>query len=74
MGMSFDTINGSIGKIAASRDVSLSKTLSELGESPGITDVLKVQQDFQMWSMAVQMQSSISQQFAQTVKDVVNKI
>ena len=72
-GLTFDSINSSIGLVTTSRETSLKQLISGLGESPTTADMLNMQQQIQQWSMMVEIQSTITKQIADSLKGVIQK-
>lgn len=73
-GLTFDSINSTVSKVAASREAALKKTLSEMGDSPSTGDLLKMQQEVQQWSMFTQIQSTLVKEVSDTIKGILQKI
>ena len=73
-GLTFNSISSTISQVAASREASLKKTLSEMGDSPSTGDLLKVQQEVQQWSMFTQIQSTLVKEVGDILKSIIQKV
>ena len=73
-GLTFESINSTVSRVAASREASLKKTLSEMGESPSTGDLLKMQQEVQQWTMFTQIQSTLVKEVGDTIKGILQKV
>lgn len=71
--ITFDSISGSIAKITESREASLKTTLEGMGQSPSTSDMLKMQQEVQQWSIYTQIQSTIVKEVSDALKGVIQK-
>ncbi len=72
-GLSANFINETVGVVTTGREAELKKTLSELGESPSLTEMLKVQQQLQQWGMFAQIQSTLVKEVSDALKNVIQK-
>ena len=72
-GLSANFINETVGVDTTGREAELKKTLSELGESPSLTEMLKVQQQLQQWGMFAQIQSTLVKEVSDALKNVIQK-
>lgn len=72
-GLTFDSINSSIAQVTTTREAALKQTISGLGESPTTSDMLKMQQEIQQWSMFTQIQSTIVKELSDAMKGVIQK-
>ena len=73
-GLTVESINSTVSRVAASREASLKKTLSEMGESPSTGDLLKMQQEMQQWTMFTQIQSTLVKEVGDTIKGILQKV
>lgn len=72
-GLTFDSINSSIAQVTTTREAALKQTIGGLGESPSTSDMLKMQQEIQQWSMFTQIQSTIVKELSDAMKGVIQK-
>ncbi len=72
-GLTFDSINASIAQVTTRREAALKDTISGLGDSPSTTDMLRMQQEIQQWTMFTQIQSTIVKEVSDAMKGVIQK-
>jgi hypothetical protein len=74
-GLDLGAINGTMNNLLTSTETSLSTLMSTIGAeaSPSITDMLSLQQGLQNWSVSVESTSTITKDFFDSLKEVLQK-
>jgi type III secretion protein F len=71
-GVNFSHITDTIGKKADSLSQELS-TLNAQGDKTSTTDLMKIQQKMQEWSLVTQLQSTMIKEVGDALKGIVQK-
>lgn len=76
-GLNFNAINDTIYKSIATQESKLRNTISGISTDAdgnvSQTDLLKMQQETQQWTMLIDLQSTITKQIADSLKGVIQK-
>jgi hypothetical protein len=74
-GIDLGTINGTMNNLLTSTDNNLNTLMTTIGakDSPSITDMLSLQQGLQNWSVSIQASSTITKDFFDSLKEVLQK-
>lgn len=75
-GLSLNQINRTIYQGLSTQESRLRDTLSRIGGADGSvtqTDMLRMQQEIQQWSILVDIQSTITKQLSDSIKGVIQK-
>ena len=74
-GLNFDNVNKSIYEGIRTQETKLQTTISTIGSKAdgavSQSDMLLMQQQIQQWSMMVEIQSTITKQIADSLKDIL---
>ena len=72
--MTFNAISSTIAQVASTRESSLKTTISEMGDNPSPGDLLKVQQEVQLWTMFTQIHSTLIKELGDILKSIIQKV
>ncbi|HLU14358.1 MAG TPA: EscF/YscF/HrpA family type III secretion system needle major subunit [Burkholderiaceae bacterium] len=75
-GLSLNQINRTIYQGLSTQESRLRDTLSRIGGADGSvsqTDMLRMQQEIQQWSILVDIQATITKQLSDSIKSVIQK-
>ncbi len=74
-GLDLGLINGTMNNLLTSTETNLNTLMTTIGAkySPSITDMLSLQQGLQNWSVSVQASSTITKDFFDSLKEVLQK-
>jgi type III secretion apparatus needle protein len=74
-GIDLDSINGSLNQLTQSTETTLNNLMTTVGakDSPSVTDMLALQQGLQNWSVTIQTSSTVTKDFFDTLKEVLQK-
>lgn len=75
-GLSLDHVNRTVYQGLRTQEARLRDTLAAIGNADGTvdqTDMLRMQQEVQQWSMLVEIQSTITKQISDSIKSVIQK-
>ncbi|MGV3678134.1 EscF/YscF/HrpA family type III secretion system needle major subunit [Acidovorax sp.] len=72
-GINFNNLNNTLGKVSQTREAELQSTITSMDDSATTTDLLKLQQQIQQWTMFTQIQSTVVKEVADTMKGVIQK-
>lgn len=71
--MNIDYINQTVGAALNRREADLRSTLEGMGENPSTKDMLLMQQSVQMWTLLVNLQSTIVKEMSEAMKGVIQR-
>lgn len=76
-GMNFNALNDTIYSSIRSQETKLRSTISSISTDAdgniSQTDLLKLQQQTQQWTIMIELQSTITKQIADSIKGVIQK-
>lgn len=72
-GINFNTLNSTLGKVSQTREAELQTTITGMDDSATTTDLLRLQQQIQQWTMFTQIQSTVVKEVADAMKGVIQK-
>ena len=72
-GINFNNLNNTLGKVSQTREAELQSTITSMDDSATTTDLLKLQQQIQQWTMFTQIQSTVVKEVADTMKGVIQR-
>ncbi|HLU79774.1 EscF/YscF/HrpA family type III secretion system needle major subunit [Yanghanlia caeni] len=76
-GLNFNAINNTIYNSIRTQETRLRDTISSLNTNSdgniSQTDLLKLQQQTQQWTMMIELQSTITKQIADSLKGIIQK-
>lgn len=74
-GIDLGTINGALGHLQQSSEDTLNNLLTTIGskDSPSVTDMVALQQGLQNWSVTMEANSTITKDFFDTLKEILQK-
>lgn len=75
-GLSLNHVNSTVFQGLRTQEARLRDTLAGIGNADGTvdqTDMLRMQQEIQQWSMLVDIQSTITKQISDSIKSVIQK-
>ncbi|MFN9473104.1 EscF/YscF/HrpA family type III secretion system needle major subunit [Acidovorax sp.] len=58
-GINFNNLHNTLGKVSQTREAELQSTITSMDDSATTTDLLKLQQQIQQWTMFTQIQSTV---------------
>jgi hypothetical protein len=73
MALSFDTITSFSANVVAVNEANIASTISAMGPNPTTMDLLNMQTQLTKWTMATEMQSSITKTLGDALKGVIQK-
>jgi hypothetical protein len=73
MALSFDTITSFSANVVAVNEANIATTISAMGPNPTTMDLLNMQTQLTKWTMATEMQSSITKTLGDALKGVIQK-
>lgn len=74
-GVDIGFINSTLNQVVQSTEGSLNTLLTTIGskDSPSVTDMLSLQQGLQNWTVTVQASSTVTKDFYDAIKEVIQK-
>ncbi|MBB6562925.1 type III secretion protein F [Acidovorax soli] len=72
-GINFNNLNNTLGKVSQAREAELQNTITSMDDSATTTDLLRLQQQIQQWTMFTQIQSTVVKEVADAMKGVIQK-
>jgi type III secretion apparatus needle protein len=74
-GIDLGTINGSLSHLSQATEDNLNNLLTTIGakDSPSVTDMLSLQQGLQNWSVTIESSSTVTKDFFDTLKEILQK-
>ena len=73
MALSFDTNTSFSANVVAVNEANIASTISAMGPNPTTMDLLNMQTQLTKWTMATEMQSSITKTLGDALKGVIQK-
>lgn len=74
--LSLDHVNRTVYQGISAQEAKLRDTLARIGNADGSvsqTDMLRMQQEVQQWTMLIDVQSTITKQISDSIKSVIQK-
>jgi len=76
-GLNFNNLNNAIYNSISTQEAKLRETIESLGKDAdgnvSQTDLLKLQQETQQWTMMIELQSTLTKQIADSLKGIIQK-
>jgi type III secretion protein F len=72
-GLTMDFIDKAVFNSLQKKESDLQAAIQKAGDNPSTTDLLILQQGIQEWSMMISLQSTLTKQFSDTMKEVIQK-
>lgn len=73
MGLSFDTITNFSANVVAVNEANIAATIEAMGPNPTTMQLLNMQTQLTKWTMATEMQSSITKTLGDALKGIIQK-
>lgn len=72
-GISLSSITTDIGAIASAAESNLKTTITNLPTNPSTSDLLVIQSQVQQWTLATDIQSTITKTLGDALKGIIQK-
>ena len=73
MALSFDTVTSFSANVVAVNEANIASTIAGMGPNPTTMDLLNMQTQLTKWTMATEMQSSITKTLGDALKGIIQK-